>query len=89
MNSEEDTASRDQEERLQVAPEITQRLQDLNKDYARGGGDLFSSDSSDDDSSTTDDEAEEGEEFEWAELDQDAVWDDKAEVEVSCGGKDG
>ncbi|KAK8397435.1 hypothetical protein O3P69_004879 [Scylla paramamosain] len=80
-DEEEDTTQRDQEERSKVAPEITKRLQDMTRDYARGGGNLFSSDSSDDDSTTTDEEEEGEEEFEWAELDQDAVWDNEAEVE--------
>ncbi|KAG0716584.1 ESF1 [Chionoecetes opilio] len=79
--TEEDSATRDQEERLQVAPEISERLQDPTMDYARGGGCLFSSDSSDDDSSTDDEDGDEVEEFEWAELDQDAMWDNKVDVE--------
>lgn len=55
------------------------------RDLARGDN-YYSDDSSDDDSSTTDEEKENENEFadfEWGELDADAVWDtDGNEVEV-------
>lgn len=58
----------------------------MNLDYARGEV-LFSDDSSDDDSTTTD-EDEYLPEFEWGELDQDAVWNvDDTEVEVNIDSK--
>lgn len=79
---QEEEDSSHKEERSEVTEEVRSRLQDLTRDYARGGGDLYSDDSSDDDSTTTDeDEDEDLDEFEWAELDQDAVWDNEVDVE--------
>ncbi|XP_050696954.1 ESF1 homolog isoform X3 [Eriocheir sinensis] len=79
---QEEEDSSHKKERSEVTEEVRSRLQDLTRDYARGGGDLYSDDSSDDDSTTTDeDEDEDLDEFEWAELDQDAVWDNEVDVE--------
>ncbi|CAL4127306.1 unnamed protein product, partial [Meganyctiphanes norvegica] len=59
-------------------------------DYARGAV-FFSDDSSDDDSSTTDESEDDNDqqgpkdEFEWGELDQDAIWDTgDNEIEETC-----
>ncbi|XP_042215539.1 pre-rRNA-processing protein ESF1-like [Homarus americanus] len=78
--NEENRKEREAKERSEIPREVRRRLQDLNLDYARGEV-LFSDDSSDDDSTTTD-EDDYTEEFEWGELDQDAVWDnDDRDVE--------
>lgn len=69
-------------EKLEISEDMLEQLQDMTRDYARGEV-LFSGDSSDDDSTTTDEDEDVGE-FEWGELDQDALWDDgEREVEVS------
>ncbi|XP_066945515.1 uncharacterized protein [Macrobrachium rosenbergii] len=62
-----------------ISKDILERLQDMTQDYARGAA-MFSDDSSDDDSST-EDEDEKEKEFDWGELDQDAVWDTQQEFE--------
>ncbi|KAK7012347.1 pre-rRNA-processing protein esf1, partial [Halocaridina rubra] len=58
--------------------EIEERLKDVTQDYTRGVM-MFSDDSSDDETSV--DEEEEEVEFEWGELDQDAVWDNEQDFE--------
>ncbi|KAK4289806.1 hypothetical protein Pmani_037249 [Petrolisthes manimaculis] len=64
--------------------EVMKRVENMNLDYARG--EVFFSDDSSDDDSTTTDEDENVPEFEWGELDQDAVWnvDDTEVEETSC-----
>lgn len=69
--------SENKKESSEISKDIIKRLQDMSQDYARGAL-LFSEDSSDGDSSS---EEEQEEEFEWGELDQDAVWDNEQEVE--------
>ncbi|XP_071538313.1 ESF1 homolog [Panulirus ornatus] len=64
---------REAKEKLEIPEEVNEQLHDMTQDYARGEM-LFSDDSSDDDSTTT--EEEDIREFEWGELDQDAIWND-------------
>ncbi|XP_068216075.1 uncharacterized protein [Palaemon carinicauda] len=63
----------------EVSSDILERLQDMTQDYARGAV-MFSDDSSDDDSSS-EEEVEREKEFDWGELDQDAIWDTQQEFE--------
>lgn len=77
-------SSKDDEENDEIIPlEVSEVLKDMQCDYARGDM-IFSDDSSDDDSSSDsdsdnedDDNQETKDEFEWGELDQNAVWDDE------------
>lgn len=84
-SAEEECDRKTEEETLTIPSEVQDQLKDPNRDYARGEF-LFSDDSSDDDSTTTEEgeEAQDTGEFEWGELDQDAIWDDEEhQVEVS------